>query len=144
MHQFGDPDDMRNFRRRLFRKCRPVERRRRCPVSSAQSAITNTVGWTAEEIRARLAEVKKQLNWEKTTGTPRRWWEALERDTSLIPAIALRVAEELVARKATISEFFYETLFSGFDDLQLNLHYFDYVRSKKREGREKRRRSGLD
>ncbi|RME59416.1 MAG: hypothetical protein D6780_05135 [Candidatus Dadabacteria bacterium] len=100
--------------------------------------ITDTRGWTHEQIRAKLDEVKKKLDWENTTGSARKWWEAFERENESRLALVLRLAEELANRKATITEFFLAYVYSNTDNIQANLHYLDYTRLKKEEEKKKR------
>ena len=49
----------------------------------------------------------------------------------------LPLAEELVAQKATVSEFFLSYVYSNTDNIQANLHYLDYSRLKKKESEKK-------
>ncbi len=103
--------------------------------------ISNTAGWTAEQIWQRLEEVKNEsLDWDDTTGTARKWWETFEHENRHRPAVVLRVAEELAQRKASIAEFFLAYVYSNTDNIQANLHYLDYVRLKKQEEEKKRKR----
>jgi len=100
--------------------------------------ITNTKGWSDEKIRSLLEETKKKLDWDNTTGSARKWWEAFENENKHRLALVLRLAEELSNRKATITEFFLAYVYSNTDNIQANLHYLDYTRLKKEE--EKKRK----
>ncbi|MCB0336301.1 MAG: type IV secretory system conjugative DNA transfer family protein, partial [Bdellovibrionales bacterium] len=100
--------------------------------------ITNTKGWSEEQINTKLTEVKKTLDWDNTTGSARKWWEAFESENKHRVALVLRLAEELANRKATITEFFLAYVYSNTDNIQANLHYLDYTRLKKEEERKKR------
>ena len=100
--------------------------------------ITQTKGWTDEQVRTKLEEVKKTLDWDNTTGSARKWWEAFESENKHRLALVLRLAEELANRKATITEFFLAYVYSNTDNIQANLHYLDYTRLKKEEERKKR------
>ena len=67
------------------------------------------------EIHERLEEVKRAIGWGATTGAARRWWEAFEDENRHQLGVVLRLAEELAAREATISEFFISYVYSNTD-----------------------------
>src|SRR5262249_15323910 len=79
------------------------------------AGITNTKGWTDDQVRTKLEEVKKTLDWDNTTGSARKWWEAFENENKHRLALVLRLAEELANRKATITEFFLAYVYSNTD-----------------------------
>lgn len=69
--------------------------------------FTNTEGWSGEQIREKLEQVKRSIGWEATHGSARRWWIVLEAESDEPGlGIVLRLAEELAARRATISDLF--------------------------------------
>ena len=100
--------------------------------------ITNTAGWSAEQIDTKLTEVKKNLDWDNTTGSARKWWEAFENENKTRMPLVLRLAEELQVRKATVTEFFLAYVYSNTDNIQANLSYLDYTRLKKEEEKKKK------
>jgi type IV secretory pathway TraG/TraD family ATPase VirD4 len=100
--------------------------------------ITNTKGWSEEQVKKKLEDVKKILEWDKTTGSAKKWWEAFEKENQHRLALVLRLGEELKNRKATITEFFLAYVYSNTDNIQANLHYLDYTRLKKEEESKKR------
>jgi type IV secretory pathway TraG/TraD family ATPase VirD4 len=100
--------------------------------------ITNTAGWSADQVANKLTEVKKNLDWDNTTGSARKWWEAFENENKTRMPLVLRLAEELRVRKATITEFFLAYVYSNTDNIQANLSYLDYTRLKKEEERKKK------
>lgn len=100
--------------------------------------VTNTAGWTEDQINNKLTEVKGKLDWENTTGSARKWWEAFENENKTRTALVLRLAEELAYRKATITEFFLAYVYSNTDNIQANLSYLDYTRLKKEEEKKKK------
>lgn len=100
--------------------------------------ITDTRGWTDDKILEKLIEVKKALDWDNTTGSARKWWEAFENENKHRNALVLRLAEELANRKATITEFFLAYVYSNTDNIQANLSYLDYTRLKKEEEKKKK------
>ncbi len=130
---------------------KPIEFSEEMPIASSSAAasgstapgglpagITNTAGWTGEQVVAKLEEVKKTLDWDNTTGSARKWWEAFESENKTRTALVLRLAEELLNRKATITEFFLAYVYSNTDNIQANLCYLDYTRLKKEEERKKK------
>jgi type IV secretion system protein VirD4 len=100
--------------------------------------ISNTKGWSEEQLLEKLTETKKKLDWDNTTGSARKWWEAFENENKHRNALVLRLAEELANRNATITEFFLAYVYSNTDNIQANLHYLDYTRLKKEEERKRR------
>lgn len=100
--------------------------------------ITNTAGWTDAQVTQKLEEVKKSLDWDNTTGSARKWWEAFESENKTRMPLVLRLAEELQVRKATITEFFLAYVYSNTDNIQANLSYLDYTRLKKEEEKKKK------
>jgi type IV secretion system protein VirD4 len=108
-------------------------------AGAAPANITNTKSWTEEQLRTKLDELKTQnLDWENTTGSAKKWWDAFETENKHRLALVFRLAEELKNRKATITEFFLAFVYSNTDNIQANLHYLDYTRLKKEEERRKR------
>jgi ATP-dependent Clp protease ATP-binding subunit ClpX len=95
--------------------------------------LTDTRGWTSEQIEDLLTKVKKDLDWENTTGSARKWWNTFEEENKTRMPLVVRLAEELRNRKATITEFFLAYVYSNTDNIMANLHYLDYVRIKKEE-----------
>jgi hypothetical protein len=102
------------------------------------AGITNTAGWSDAQVQTKLEEVKKVLDWDNTTGSARKWWEAFENENKTRMPLVLRLAEELQNRKATITEFFLAYVYSNTDNIQANLSYLDYTRLKKEEEKKKK------
>lgn len=102
------------------------------------AGISDTRGWDDKKIEDSLKEAKKELDWDNTTGSARKWWEAFETENQHRKALVLRLAEELKIRKATVTEFFLAYVYSNTDNIQANLHYLDYTRLKKEEERKKK------
>jgi hypothetical protein len=101
-------------------------------------SFTDTRNMGDKEIRARLEEVKRRLDWDNTTGSARSWWQAFEDENQHRLPVVLRLAEELIQRKATITEFFLAYVYSNTDNIQANLFYLDFTRLKKEEERKRR------
>ncbi len=99
--------------------------------------ITDTRGMSDADVLAKIDGCRKGLDWENTTGSARKWWQTFEDENKHRPALVLRLAEELVTRNATISEFFLSYVYSNTDNIQANLHYLDYSRLKKEEEKKK-------
>lgn len=117
---------------------KPAQDESRAHSTSEPSAgISDTRGWSDEQVQDRLSEVKAGLDWESTTGSARHWWENFESENRLRIPLVLRLAEELLERKATITEFFLAYVYSNTDNIQANLFYLDYTRLKKEEERRK-------
>jgi hypothetical protein len=93
--------------------------------------ITNTTGWTDQQIAARLRAVKHHLDWASTTGSARIWWNALESENQPRLSVVLMLAEELALRKATVTDYFLAHCSSNTPNIQANLRYLDYLRLKK-------------
>jgi len=102
------------------------------------NGITNTAGWSDAQVIQKLEEVKKTLDWDNTTGSARKWWDAFESENKTRMPLVLRLAEELQVRKATITEFFLAYVYSNTDNIQANLSYLDYTRLKKEEEKKKK------
>jgi hypothetical protein len=110
------------------------------PKEAEMGAISNTTGWTNDQVERQLETVKQQLNWEKTEGSARQWWETFEKENRHRLALVLRLAEELRNRSATITEFHLAYVFSECDNIQANLHYLDYTRLKNKEAQKRKER----
>ncbi len=105
-----------------------------------EPGISDVRAWSEEEIWNELETLKVAvLNWNNTTGSARKWWEAFEDENRKRPALILRLAEELRNRKATITEFFLAYVYSNTDNIQANLHYLDYKKLKEEEERNSRK-----
>ena len=74
-----------------------------------------------EQVREELDRVKTKLDWDNTTGRARMWWESLEETNMGNLDAVLRLAEELAARKATITEFFLAYVYSHTDRIAANV-----------------------
>jgi large subunit ribosomal protein L7/L12 len=107
-------------------------------AEKGRSGFSDTRGWSESRIREKLDEVLKQLEWQTTSGSARKWWLAFEQENANRMALVLRLAEELAQRKATITEFFLAYGYSNTDNIQANLCYLDYTRLKKSEEKKQR------
>ena len=91
-----------------------------------------------EELNSVYRSRLSLLDWENTTGSARKWWEAFEAENKHRLVLCLNLVEELRKRKATITEFFLAYVYSNTDNIQANLAYLDYTRLKKIEERKRR------
>ncbi|HKQ78672.1 MAG TPA: formylglycine-generating enzyme family protein [Blastocatellia bacterium] len=89
--------------------------------------VSRIRGWTEEQIRFRLEEVKGRLRWSNADGETRAWWETFENENQHRLALVLRLAEELANRNVTVREFHRACDLSGTSDIQANLFFLDYL-----------------
>ncbi len=106
--------------------------------------ISDTTGWSPARIARRLERVKIDIGVPNTEGCAKKWWEEFEKNNRKRTALVLRVAEELLIRRATVTEFFLAYVYSNCENIQANLHYLDYTRLKKREIDEKKKQAEKD
>jgi hypothetical protein len=102
-----------------------------------EKVISQTKGWSQHKILARLEQVKSHIGWQDSKGSARKWWQAFEQDNQRRPSLVLKLAEELLVRKATITDFYLAYVFSHTNNIQANLYYLDYTRLKKEEDKRK-------
>ncbi|MEZ4754198.1 MAG: type IV secretory system conjugative DNA transfer family protein [Bdellovibrionota bacterium] len=103
------------------------------------AGITNTAGWSEDQVKEKLEATKKKLDWDNTTGSAKKWWEAFEDENKHRMALVLRLAEELANRNATITEFFLAYVYSNTDNIQANLHYLQ-IKTRLKKEEEKRKK----
>lgn len=115
---------------------RTKELRRRAeqrkPVTGIRAGISDTRGWSEQQILEKLDEAKRACDFELAGERARTWWRNFEAENKHRPALALRLAEELRLRDATIAEFYGVYQFSSTDNIQANLHYLEYSRVRDR------------
>lgn len=99
---------------------------------SPASTPASTSGASSTEIRELLEQAKKKLDWDNTTGVAREWWEAFETQNAENLATVLMLTLELLARQATITEFFLAYVYSDVDSVEENLKYLDQMREQKK------------
>lgn len=127
-----DPSSLAEELRSRVRLARGAETMR-----EDERAISDTSGWSAEQIRDRLELLKQDLGWPDTTDNEKAWWSAFETENSHKLRLVLCVAEELKKRDATIGELFMTHVHSDMDSIQGNLHFLDYTRLKREEEQKK-------
>lgn len=109
-------------------------------VHTSSDGMIDTRSWSKERIQAEADRVKSErLDWDKTTGAAKKWWEKFETENQHRLALLLRLAEELRKREASITEFFLSYVYANTDNIQANLRYLDYTRLKKKEERNRRK-----
>ena len=98
-------------------------------VEPPKAVITSTAGWPDVRIRRRLREVMPQIcDRSPKLALATLWWEAQIQQTSA--ARMLRVAEELIARRTTLTSFYEAALRSQSTDSVVQLRYLDYALAK--------------
>jgi hypothetical protein len=125
--------------------------RRKRPLSNQQSVVnstggvashrrfTNVEGWPTQRVRRRLDEVLEKIDWANTNGSARKWWSAFEVENQKQLPLVLRLAEEIAARQATITDFFLANVYSNCpDNIEVTLAYLDYMRLKKQHDLKKK------
>lgn len=110
-------------------------------ISKLPPGISNTRGWSDDEVRTKLDQVLKTMDWENTTDNDaKQWWCEFEENNRLRLALVLRVAEELSLKKATVQEFYLAYTASGeTQNIQGVLYYLEFLRLKKDEEKKKRK-----
>ncbi len=110
-------------------------------ISKLPAGITNTRGWSDDEVRTKLDQVLKTLGWENTTDNDaKQWWCEFEENNMLRLALVLRVAEELSLKNATVQEFYLAYTASGeTQNIQGVLYYLEFLRLKNDEEKKKRK-----
>ena len=103
------------------------------PSPGLPPGVTNTAGWSNSKLREHLEKTRDKIAWSETTGSARKWWLAFESENESRLPLVVRLEEELLSRKATVTEFFLAYVYSNTDNIQENLHYLDYTRLKKSE-----------
>ena len=94
-------------------------------------ASDSTNEWSDEKIKSRAEEIKnKKLGWSEASPEARSWWSNFESANKNNLRIVLRLAQELERRSATIQEFLQAYRRSGTNNIQANLHFYDYLRLK--------------
>lgn len=103
----------------------------RDPGGAISRAFTEATGLSDEEVSARIQQTLEKLDWGNTTGSARAWFQALLDENKGRGVTVLRLAEELAARKVTVTEFYLAGVHSATDSVTATLHYLDYTREKR-------------
>jgi ATP-dependent Clp protease ATP-binding subunit ClpX len=111
-------------------------------LSAPSAGISDTRGWSQEQVERAIDASKRQVAYEETSGGARAWWDSFERDNAQRPALVLRVLEELRGHTATVHEFYSACMGSGCAGIQANIHYMLYLRLKREDEERKRQREG--
>jgi|694.fasta_scaffold47025_2 hypothetical protein len=111
----------------------------------SSKGISDSSDWTEEAVRRRLAEVKESLAFPASAVAALnvaalKWWDAFEKENTHRISVVLRLAEELLIRKATLEEFYLACVYSNTDNILANLYYLDYTRGKKHEAQKKKQK----
>jgi len=103
------------------------------PEDPPLDCMSNSSGWSTEQITSRLERVQSLLEWENARVSARRWWMAFREENANHLHVVLKLAEDLAGRQATLEEFFHAIVWSGTDSIPACLHYMEYTRLKKKE-----------
>ena len=103
-----------------------------------QSGVSDTTDWTSEQIKQKIDEVRRVIDFANVTENARIMWEAFEKNNEHSPATVLRLMEELKLRKATIAEFHLAYRYANTQNPQAVMCYLDYTRLKREEEEKKR------
>lgn len=109
------------------------------PAPLLPPGVSNTAGWSESQLEEHLEKVRDQIGWAEATGSARQWWDAFQSENKQRIALVVRLAEELLVRKATVTDFFLAYVYSNTDNIQANLHYLDYSRLKKNQEAKKKK-----
>lgn len=101
--------------------------------------FSNTKEWADEQLASRLGALKERLGWESASEEIRSWWLPLEPRYGL--RVAIRLAEELDARRAQISDLHLAHVDGGTDHLPAAFAYLDYTRVKAEQEEKARQRA---
>lgn len=102
--------------------------------------ISDSRGWSADKIAAKLAEVEAKIGYQSTVNSSAcKWWSAFKKENDQKISLVLRLSEELLIRKATVTDFFLAYVYSNTDNIQANLFYLDYTTLKKEEENKKKK-----
>lgn len=91
-----------------------------------------TLGWSIQRFHLRIALLRDEIGWTKDGDAASRWWSEFERRNLGRPELVLRLAEELLRRKATVQDLHRAYLEAGTESLQAVVHYLDYLRARDR------------
>jgi len=108
-------------------------------ASANTTGITNTIGWTNDQIKTKLAAVELKIGCQTIgNSSAGKWWQAFKKENDQKISLILRLSEEILIRNATITDFFLAYVYSNTDNIQANLFYLDYTRLKNAEELKKR------
>lgn len=107
--------------------------------STLPPGISNTKGWSESQLKSKIEQLRLSLGWKDKSDSASKWWNAFEETNKTKLTLVLRVLEELVVRKATITEFYLAFIYSNIENIQGVLAYLDYSRIKKDEEQKKRK-----
>lgn len=97
------------------------------PVEAAELATS-----VIQSVASYRSGVRAKIGYSSLSGSALKWWDAFEQENTHRARLVLRLEEEIASRDGTINEFFLAYVYSNTDNIQGNLHYLDFTRSKKR------------
>lgn len=96
------------------------------PVETADPAAAVT-----QNIASYRSGLLTKIGYNTLSGSALKWWDAFEKENTHRSSLVLKLAEEIAGRGCTINDFFLAYVYSNTDNIQGNLHFLDFVRSKK-------------
>ena len=88
---------------------------------------------SSEELDIQLHSYKKMLDWENTTESTKKWWEAMESKWSERKYLLVHLAKELAEKEVTITEFFLAYVYTSTDSVREVLEHLDKIKVKKED-----------
>ncbi len=133
------------FRGALLRQQQRRRRtRRRTPLTYVPTAatgtprrFTTTIGLPAAVIALRLGEVEAKIDLGRASLSAQEYWTGLRAAHRRSLGQVLRLAEEILAREATLEDFHRALRECGSQVPEVVLKYFDYAAAHRRHGRSK-------
>lgn len=111
----------------------PIQYEENVQEPSAPTQSQSTISALSLEDQLKLLEeIKPQIGWQETTGAARQWWEAFEKENLGNIVLIYKLAQELQARDATITDFFLSFIYSNSTNIEDNLAFIERM---KKEGK---------
>ncbi|MCB0322925.1 MAG: hypothetical protein KDD69_05105 [Bdellovibrionales bacterium] len=85
-----------------------------------------------EEMTQTLLWTKQLLDFDTASGPAREWWQELEAINEDRIDLVLKLASELLARHATIDDFFLACSYSNREGVKENLRFLDTIKQDPR------------
>ena len=97
---------------------------------------------TVQQTRQRLDYLKGLIGYRRARKEVKEWWKLFENENSHRNQLVISLAEEILERKATVTEFYDAYQEAETDNIKAVLHLMDYLRTAKITKRKKRRSNG--
>lgn len=91
------------------------------------TGITNTRGWTEEQITEALTIAEVRLGFDPESQESRhKWWSAFRSENLHRLGLVFRLAEEILIRGRNLEDFFLAYVYSNSDNILANLEFMDF------------------